>query len=69
MLHDVSIHYLAERKVREAMGKRFRLPPDTLAITLTDDYNPIDFYDAWLKESVRKSIINSTDLDVLIGSE
>ena len=51
------------------MGKRFRLPPDTLAITLTDDYNPIDFYDAWLKESVRKSIINSTDLDVLIGSE
>ena len=36
---------------------------------LTDDYNPIDFYDAWLRESVRREILQSTDWEMLIGKK
>ena len=34
---------------------------------LTDDYNPIDFYDLWLKEKVRRTILETTDWDILLG--
>lgn len=38
---------------------------DPAAIILTDDYNPVDFYDTWLKEELRKNILNSQDADIL----
>lgn len=34
---------------------------------LTDDYNPVDFYDLPLKEKVRRTILDSTDWDILLG--
>jgi spermidine synthase len=59
-------HPRAARQVYANLGRRFRFPDDTPAMVLTDDYNPIDFYDGWLREKVRKSIIESTDWDILI---
>jgi len=60
------VHPLAFSTVRRFLGKQFRFPADTKAIVLTDDYNPIDFYDSWLKEWVRTKILEDTNLEVLI---
>ncbi len=60
------VHPLALSSVRQFLGKQFHFPADTEAIVLTDDYNPIDFYDSWLKEWVRKKILEDTNLEVLI---
>jgi spermidine synthase len=49
------------------LGRRFEFFEDTPAMILTDDYNPIDFYDGWLRETVRRSIIDTTDWDILIS--
>ena len=56
----------AYRDVWGTIGKRFTFPDGAPAIVLTDDYNPIDFYDAGLRESVRRQIIESTDWDMLL---
>jgi spermidine synthase len=61
-----SVHPLAYEQVRRVFGKTFRFPQGTKAVVLTDDYNPIDFYDAWLKERLRRGIIDNTDWEVLI---
>jgi len=53
--------------LRTQMGQRFNFPTDTPAMVLTDAYNPIDFFDGWLRESVRGSILESTDWDILIN--
>lgn len=53
--------------VFQNLNRQIEFPPDTPAIILTDDYNPIDFYDEWLRESVRKNILESTDWDILIS--
>ncbi len=61
-----SIHPFAFEGVRRFLGQVYRLPDDAPAVILTDDYNPIDFYDVWLKEWVRRQILKGTDFDVLI---
>ncbi len=53
--------------VFDNLGRQFQFSPGTPAIILTDDYNPIDFFDSWLRENVRKSILESTDWDILIS--
>lgn len=53
--------------VRRLMLKKFEFPADTPAITLTDGYNPIDFYDVKTKEYNRKHIMEGTDLYFLLG--
>jgi hypothetical protein len=49
------------------LGQKFEFPPGTPAIVLTDDYNPIDFYDGWLRETVRNMILQTTNWDILIS--
>jgi spermidine synthase len=60
------VNSFAARDVALFIGKQFRLPAGTPGIILTDDYNPIDFYDVWLKEWVRNLILDGVDMDVLI---
>ena len=60
------VHPLAQENVRRVFGQTFSFPQGTQAVVLSDDYNPIDFYDAWLKERLRKGIIDNTDWEVLI---
>jgi spermidine synthase len=64
-----NVHPLARKSVGRNLGRRFRFPAGTPAIELTDDYNPIDVYDAWLREDVRQAIVDGTDWDLLIASE
>jgi len=65
---EYAIHPKARAVVEASLTHRFSFPPDTRAIVLTDAYNPIDFYDVWLKEDVRRAVVQSTDWDVLIRS-
>ncbi len=48
------------------MGRTFSFPANTPAVILTDDFNPVDFYDTWLKEELRKNILKNQDADILI---
>ena len=67
-IRDSSIHPMANTLVNANLQKRFRFPESQKAILLTDDYNPIDFFDADLKESVRRDILESTNWDILLHS-
>ena len=59
------VHRLAADQVRANLGRRHRFAPDTPSIVLTDDYNPIDVYDAPLRERVRRTIIATTEPELL----
>jgi spermidine synthase len=59
------VHPQAELAVRGVMGRKFSFPRGTAAIVLTDDYNPVDFYDTWLKEELRRSILESQDAEIV----
>jgi spermidine synthase len=60
------VHPQARNGVDRFLGRPYRLPAGTPAMILTDDHNPIDFYDVWLKEWVRRMILEGVDMDVLI---
>jgi spermidine synthase len=67
LLTAFPVHPLAEAGVRQGLQNTYRFPVSTPAMLLTDDYNPIDFYDLWLKEKVRRTILETTDWDILLG--
>jgi len=62
-----TVHPFFEQKVKANLGARYYFPPDTKTIVLTDNYNPVDFYDHWLRELIRKNILDTVDWDLLIG--
>ncbi|HAM53298.1 MAG TPA: hypothetical protein DCP92_22340 [Nitrospiraceae bacterium] len=66
LIKDFPVHPMADDVVRRFMGREIAVPENTPAIILTDDYNPIDFFDLKIKEAIRKNIIKTTDWDVLI---
>jgi len=47
-------------------GKRVEFGAGTPAIVLTDDYNPMDFYDTWLKEEMRGYLVKYMDWDIFL---
>ncbi len=56
----------AREGVNRFLENRFRLPEGTPAMVLTDDYNPIDFFDLRLKEWLRSMILKNSEVDILI---
>jgi len=62
-----AIHPLAFDNVVAHLGQRFRFPEGTPALVLSDDFNPIDVYDASLRERVRRSILATTNWALLGG--
>jgi hypothetical protein len=40
------------------------MTPDRI---LTDDFNPPDVRDLWIKEWLRKTILDTTHIDILLG--
>jgi spermidine synthase len=65
-LPDASIHPLVEAAVRAGLSRTVAVPDHPGAFVLTDDYNPIDVRDLWLKEQVRRTILETTDPDILL---
>jgi spermidine synthase len=68
VLERFSIHPLAKPMVIANLQTSVALDQAVEAIVLTDAYNPIDFFDSWLRESVRDKILSGTELDILLHS-
>jgi spermidine synthase len=65
-IRNFPVHPLAGDDVTGIMGKTFSFKAGTPAIVLTDDYNPVDFHDTWLKEELRKKIIKFSEAEMII---
>lgn len=66
LVEKFPVHSFAAAGVFRHLGRTYQLPPDAPAVILSDDYNPIDFYDTELKEWVRSMILRNSDIDLLI---
>ncbi len=66
LVQDFPVHPLTQAAVRRALARPLELPDDPVAMVLTDDFNPIDFRDLKIKESVRRQILSTTDWDILL---
>jgi predicted membrane-bound spermidine synthase len=66
LLSTADIHPMASA-VRDWVGKTVAFEPGTPALLLTDDFNPLDLHDAWIKEAVRRDILNELDWNLLLG--
>ena len=44
---------------------KWQAPADQEGIILRDNYVPLEFHNAWIREQVRKGIVETTDWDVL----
>lgn len=64
---QMDINYWAKYKIVKLPQWRFDFPQDVRAMVLTDEFNPIDCNDLWLKERVRKEIVAGTDWDILLN--
>jgi spermidine synthase len=64
-LSGFEVHPMASEKVWQNIGRTFSFPPKSDAIILTDNYNPVDFYDTWLKEELRRRILSNNDAEIL----
>ena len=65
-VRDIPVHHLAYPVVSRFMGKKYRLAPNSPGTILTDDYNPLDWYDIRIKEKFRKLVLEAIDRDVLL---
>ena len=60
------VHPLAEAGVRAALAQAMRLPEHADALLLSDDYNPLDVFEAGLHEGVRRTILETTPAAILL---
>ena len=63
LVRNFPVHPMAV-SVEESIDRTFRFPAGTPAIVLSDDYAPTDYFDAWLKEKLRKAILRDMDWDM-----
>jgi len=63
-----SIHPRVRAQVLMALRRSIEIQADLPFLILTDDYNPIDFFDAELREAVRKAILEGTSWEILLES-
>jgi spermidine synthase len=59
------VHAMARSAVERFLHKTFRFPPGTPAELLTDDGPPLDVQDVWLRERIRRGLLEATDWSVL----
>lgn len=58
-------HPFVEATLARVHTWRWQPPGDQDWIVLGDDYLPLEFYNAWIREAIRKEIVRNTDWDVL----
>lgn len=68
-LERLAVHPMAGDLVRHVLGHPVQLPVSLPgSMVLTDDYNPIDVRNLWLKEQVRRGILQFTPIDICLDS-
>jgi spermidine synthase len=60
------IHGSVKPLVLSYLGAPFEFPERADAIELTDDYNPMDYFDAPMREVIRARVIGMTGLELLL---
>ena len=60
------VHRFANPGVHAALAQGRRMEANNAALVLTDDYNPLDVFDAELHESVRHTILKTTPMEILV---
>ncbi|KAB2954067.1 MAG: methyltransferase domain-containing protein, partial [Thermoanaerobaculia bacterium] len=60
------VHPLARGDVARFLGREHVLAADPDAILLTDDYNPIDFFDRRVKERLRRNVLRGIEWEALL---
>lgn len=60
------VHPFAQAGVEAALAQGVRLADPAGALLLTDDYNPLDVFDAALHEGVRQTILKTTPVAILL---
>jgi spermidine synthase len=66
IVKDFIVHPAVKPLVSEFLGKEFVFAQNTPAILLTDEYNPIDFFDIWVKERIRQRYLEYADMHMLL---
>lgn len=56
-LTNQPVHPLAQQLVQQNLLRRVEPSTSPAPIVLTDEYNPIDFFDSWLREDIRKGFM------------
>ena len=67
-LAQLPVHRLAASVYTQDLFRQFNLNVDASSIVITDDFNPLDFHDALLRERVRQQILDSTHWSLLLGA-
>lgn len=62
------VHPAAREAVFDYLPRPVTFPPGTPAMLLTDDYNPIDFYDAKVKERLREMLVDYKNWRILMAA-
>jgi spermidine synthase len=63
----LAVHPMAATLVRQTLVSPLNLPEQLPGAVLTDDFNPVDVRDLWIKEWLRKAILDMTHIDILLG--
>lgn len=59
------VHPMARPAVERFLHRTFRFPPGTPAALLTDEGPPLDLQDVWLRERIRRGLLEATDWSVI----
>jgi len=62
------IYAMTRQSLSQALMGSIAAPAHPDALVLTDNYNPSDFFDLFMKERVRRAILDGTPWDLLIRS-
>lgn len=65
LAESLRVHPMARPAVERFLHRTFRFPPGTKAEILTDDGPPLDLRDGWLRERIRRGLLEATDWSVL----
>ena len=65
-MRNFPVHPYVRDQLARMAGREFVFPEGTSSMVLTDNYNPVDVADVWVKEQMRKGTLYITDLDVII---
>ncbi len=64
-LQQFPFHPLAA-SARNTIGTVFSFPPETPAMVLTDDFNPVDARELRIKEEVRRRLLSGENIEMLL---
>jgi hypothetical protein len=65
LFSDVESHSFVVDALNKQHLWKWRFSTNDKAIILKDNYMPLEFYNAWISEQIRKGIVKTTEWDVL----